>query len=302
MGIDEFAKKVCGAVEKELGREYTVELKEIRKNNGVLLHGMMILSKSRNVAPTIYLDSFWEAYESGVSLAAVVRRLMAIYQDDTPKSSVDVDFFRSFDAVRDRICYRLIGRKGNEELLERIPHIEFLDLAVCFYYAYCSRELGEGIIVIQDSHVKMWDTCTAKLLGLAQCNTPRLFPCECSTMEDVLRELTGREPCGGKISPGEPGACGVPMRVLSNTKRLHGAASILYQGVLERIAEAEKSSLYIIPSSIHEVILLTDGGGSSAESLRGMIAEVNSTQVAPEEVLSDSLYRYDFKGKRIEIV
>lgn len=302
MGIDEFVKKVRSAVERELGREYTVELREIRKNNGVLLHGMMILSKNRNVAPTIYLDSFWEAYETGASFAAVIRRLMAIYRDDTPKSSIDVNFFRSFDAVKDRICYRLISRKGNQEMLENVPHIDFLDLAVCFYYAYCSRELGEGIIVIQNSHMKMWDTCTSGLLGLAQCNTPRLFPCRCSTVEDVLRELTGQEPRGRDFFSGVPAGGGIPMRVLSNEKRLHGAASILYQGVLERIAGTEKSSLYIIPSSIHEVILLTDRGGSPAEALRSMIAEVNDTQVAPEEVLSDSLYRYDFKGKRIEIV
>lgn len=302
MGIDEFVKKVRSAVEKELGREYVIELKEIRKNNGVLLHGMMIMSKGQNVAPTIYLDSFWEAYEAGTSFASVIRRLMAVYRDDAPKSSIDVDFFRSFDAVKDRICYRLIGRKGNGELLKDVPNIEFLDLAICFYYAYSSRELGEGIIMIHDSHMRMWDTCISELLRLAQCNTPRLFPCECSTIEDVLSELTGQKPGGRDALSGKSAGSRIPMRVLSNSKRVHGAASILYPGVLERIAEAEENSIYIIPSSIHEVILLTDEGVSSAESLRNMIAEVNSTQVAPEEVLSDSLYRYDFKGKGIEIV
>lgn len=301
MGINEFAKKICAAVEKKLGGEYAVELREIRKNNGVLLHGMMILSKSRNVAPTIYLDSFWEAYETGTSFAAVVRRLLSIYREGAPEGSIDIEFFRSYEAVRDRICYRLIGRKGNEELLEDVPHIEFLDLAICFYYAYSGRELGEGIILIHNSHMKMWDACTAGLLRLAQSNTPRLFPYECSSMEDILNELTSRSAWEGPESPAE-GRCRIPMRVLSNTKRLHGAACILYPDVLEEIAAAEQSSLYVIPSSIHEVILLTDRGDSSPDALRDMIVEVNGTQVAPEEILSDSLYYYDFNEKKIEIV
>lgn len=302
MGINEFAKKVCGAVEKKLGAGHTVELREIRKNNGVLLHGMMILSKSRNVAPTIYLDSFWEAYETGTSLSAVVGRLLAIYREDTPGQSIDIEFFRSYEAVRDRICYRLIGRKGNEALLEEIPHIEFLDLAICFYYAYCGKELGEGTILIHNSHMNMWEACTSELLSLAQSNTPRLFPWECSSMEDILSELTGGDIWDEPSASEESIGCRIPMKVLSNTKKLHGAACILYPDVLEKIAAAEQSSLYVIPSSIHEVILLTDKGNSSPDALRDMIVEVNGTQVAPEEILSDNLYYYDFSDKRVEIV
>ncbi len=302
MGINEFARKVCGAVEKKLGAGHTVELREIRKNNGVLLHGMMIQSKSRNVAPTIYLDSFWDAYETGTSFSAVVGRLLAIYWEGTPGNSIDIEFFRSYEAVKDRICYRLVGRKGNEALLEEVPHIEFLDLAICFYYAYCGKELGEGIILIHNSHMKMWDTSTSGLLGLAQSNTPRLFPWECSSMEDILNELTGREFGGESPSAQEGMGCQIPMKVLSNTKKLHGAACILYPDVLEGIAAAERSSLYVIPSSIHEVILLTDRGNSSPDALRNMIVEVNGTQVAPEEILSDNLYYYDFNEKKVEIV
>lgn len=302
MEMKEFAKKVCGAVEKKLGSEYRIEVKEVRKNNGVLLHGLLILSRQRNVVPTIYLDSFWEAYESGMPFAAIIRRLLDIYQNDTPKDSVSVEFFRYFEAVKDRICYRLVGKAGNEELLEEMPHIEFLDLALCFYYAYRSRELGDGIILIHNSHMKMWGASTADLLRLARNNTPLLFPWECSTLEDLLRDCT-KQRGGDTLFPAEEFPAGeIPMQVLSNEKRLHGAACILYPGVLEKIAAVRQRSLFIIPSSVHEVILLTDMGGGSAEALRRIIREVNRTQVAPEEVLSDNLYYYDFIEKKIKTV
>lgn len=302
MEISEFTEKVRKAMKKELGESCRVECKEVKKNNGVVLHGLLVLPKDRNVAPTIYLDAFLEAYEAGATFRSIVQRLLDICREDALKERVDMDFFRSFEKVRDRICYRLIGRKGNEELLEDIPYIEFLDLAVCFYYAYHGDSLGDGTILIHNSHMEMWQTCTAELFRLAKCNTQRLFPWVCSSLEEVLEEIAGQ---GGDGEP-EEGRDGffreIPLKVLSNEKRMHGAICALYPDVLEELAQRERRNFYILPSSIHEVILLADTGTGSPEELRDMIAEVNRTQVAPEEILSDSLYYYDAADKKVKII
>lgn len=301
MKMDEFASKVCSAVKEKLGYGYKVDVREVKKNNGVVLHGMMISTKSQNVAPTIYLESFLMDYKNGISFTEIINRLLAIYQRDVPVKNIEMDFFRSFPKVKDRICYRLINRKENEDLLEEIPHTEFLDLAVCFYYAYQGDTLGEGTILIHNSHLEMWGTSTTELLSLARDNTPRLFPCVCQSMLEVIHEIEG---CMEEKEMGETQEDifrEMPMKVLSNQKRIHGAVCILYPGVLEEIAEKE-GNLYIIPSSIHEVILLPDNGKKSAEELKKMIHEVNATQVAPEDVLSDSLYYYDAARKEVVMV
>ena len=300
--MNEFAGKVRRALKKELGESCRVECKEVRKNNGVILHGLMVLPKGQNVAPTIYLDTFLEAYESGATFGSIVGRLVHICREDALKGHIDMEFFRSFEKVRDRICYRLIGRKGNEELLEDIPYIEFLDLAICFYYAYQGDSLGEGTILIHDSHVELWKTCTAELFGLAKRNTQRLFPWVCNSLEEVLEEISGQGE-GQEAGEGQ-GSCfrEIPLKVLSNVKRMHGAICMLYPDVLEELAKRERRNFYILPSSIHEVILLADTGAGSAGELREMIAEVNSTQVAPEEILSDSLYYYDSTDKKVKII
>jgi len=88
---------------------------------------------------------------------------------------------------------------------------------------------------------------------------------------------------------------------LSNSRKSRGAACILYPGVLEGIAAEEKHNLYIIPSSIHEVLILPDNGAICADELKKMIFEVNCTQVAPEEVLSNSLYYYNREKGNIMI-
>lgn len=291
MEIKEFAEKVCKAVQRELGGGYQVELKEVKKNNGIVLHGLVILSRRQNIAPTIYLDTFLEAYESGTAFGAVIRRLLMIYRKNAPGERIEITFFDSFEKVKDRICYRLISRKRNEKLLQEIPHIEFLDLAICFYYAYCGEALGEGMISIYNSHLEIWGTSTAELYRLAKENTPRLFPWVCSSVGELLdwedEDFLLQE---------------IPMKILTNSRRTQGAATMIYPNVLEAVDEQKAKGVYIFPSSVHEVILVADAGVGTAEEFKKMIVEINDTQVAPEEVLSDSLYYYDSAEKRIKII
>ena len=92
------------------------------------------------------------------------------------------------------------------------------------------------------------------------------------------------------------------MKVLTNEKRTQGAACMLYPELLAQLAGKEERSFYIFPSSVHEVILMPDTGRGEAESFKQMIVEINDAQVAPEEVLSDSLYYYDLAEKRVKII
>lgn len=305
MEINEFTRKVRNAVKEELGEAYRVELKEVRKNNGIIMHGLLIFSSLNNVIPTIYLDAFWEAYEEGAAFAAIVRRLLKIYREGSPRKDIDMGFFRYFEHVRDKICYRLIRQEGNEELLRDIPYLEFLDLALCFFYAYRDEQLGEGSILIYNSHLQSWGVKTAELLRAAERNTEKLFPWECIPMEELLADMPG-------VSvPTETEADGrlkkdllpeVPMRVLTNQRRIYGAVCMLYPDVLEGLAAKEQRSLYILPSSVHETILLPETGEENAAEMRKMIKEVNHAHVAPEEVLSDNLYYYDLREKRVKII
>ena len=301
MDISEFAVKVCNAMRKTLGMDCRVECKEVRKNNGVILHGLLVLGENRNVAPTIYLDTFLEAYEAGATFGSIIQRLSDICREDMLRESVDMEFFRSFERVRDRICYRLIGRKGNEELLEDIPYIEFLDLAICFYYAYHGESLGDGTILVHNSHLELWDTCTAELFGLAKRNTQRLFPWVCNSIAEVLGEIAGEDESSEEADE-EAFLQEIPMQVLSNDKRTQGAVCMLYPDVLDTLSGKGKRNFFILPSSVHEVILLEDTGAGSIPELKKMVTEVNATQVAPEEVLSDSLYYYDSTDKRVKII
>lgn len=295
MDLNSFAQKVRDAVEKNLGGEYRVELKEVRKNNGVVLQGLVILGDRETVVPTIYLEAFYGAYEDGVPFGEILRRIFEIYREEVPRGKIDMEFFKNFQEVKDRICYRLIRRQDNEALLAEIPHVEFLDLAICFFYAYSGRVLGEGSILIYNSHLDLWGVGMQELMSCAERNTPRLFPGKLSPMREVLQEIMNVR----RLSDPEPE---IPLTVLTNDRRTHGAACILYPGMLEMLAGKEKKGFYVIPSSIHEVILLEQSEGESTEALRRIIYEVNRSHVAPEEVLSDNLYFYDPLAGAMKII
>ncbi len=307
MEIKEFAAKVQKAMTEILGDGYEVRVQEVQKNNGVKLQGLLILAEKQNVSPTIYLKPFWEAYEGGVPFSELIRRILQIYREDTPGENVDMSFFRDFDKVKDRISYRLISAGQNKDLLERIPHIKFLDLAVCFYYAYHGDALGKGTILIHNTHMNMWNTTTTELMQLAQMNTPRLFPWEISSMEAVVKEFLQEQEAktGERILAEDEEAqflAEVPMQILSNREKAFGAACILYPGVLGKIAAVVEANLYILPSSVHEVILMPDRRNEDAGQLRSMVRDVNRTQLEPEEVLSNSLYYYDRLERNVKMV
>ncbi len=292
--IRKFAELLSKVVSEELGGECQVKLQEVIKNNGVVLQGLVILSGRSNLSPTIYLNSYLEAYENGVPLTAIVEQILAIYRQEMPKEQVDLEFFREFERVKEGICYKLINKEKNIALLERIPHIDFLDLSICFFYAYRDEVLGNGSILVYNNHMDVWNCRTEELLKLAKENTPRIYPGKLAKMGELLSGYLG-------IS-GEELLEDIPMYVLSNESRVFGASCLIYPESLEKAAEQLQENFYILPSSVHEVILLPKHVATDPAAIRDMVREINHTQVAPEEILSDNLYFYHYPTNHVELL
>ena len=247
------------------------------------------------------MNAFLEKYEEGESWDSIIDKILMSYRNGMPNKPVDMEFYKYFEKVKDRIAYKLINAEKNRELLTEIPHIRFLDLAVCFYYAFTHATLGDGSILIHNVQVEAWNTDTVELMKLAQKNTRKMFDVELVDMENILAEMITREMPEGNIEGFNLKGI-IPMKVLSNRRHMYGAAVMILPGVLQDIAEEMDASLYILPSSVHEVILMTDTGQEQPQVLRDMVMEVNATQVLPEEILSDHVYYYDRDKKEICIV
>ena len=300
MGMEQFAESIREIIEQQ-GQFEKVSLQNVLKNNGVMLRGLLLHSCGNNLVPTIYLESFFEAYRDGADMEEIVRKILEAYES-TPGEEVDMSFFREFSMVKDRLYMKLVNREANMELLSKVPYREFLDMAVVYYMGYYHPEIGAGTIQVYNSHMEMWGVTEKNLWETASINTPERKPGRIESMEDILAEMFA----GYGNDDSERSSCcmekgSVPMLVITNTEKVYGAAVILYGGMLKQVADKIGSDLFILPSSLHEVIAVPMTEEREAVRLKKMVMKVNREQLRPEEVLSDNVYIYRREQDRLEI-
>lgn len=287
----EYVEEVREAVEREIGK--TVRVQKVNKNNGLVLDGLTILAEGVNVSPTIYLNGFFEEYLSDGAVA-VAKRIIAIYEANKPKESVDISFFMDIEKVRPKIKMKLINYEKNEELLEQVPHIRFLDLAIVFMVVLESDcDNGFASILIHNHHLNFWNIGAKDLYNIAMENTANDF--EVIPMSSIINAIMDEELAGVIMDNAE-----IEISILTNHSRLQGAVGIIHKEILNQyMKETRADKVWIIPSSIHETLLIPCDLMPDMEYVKGMVKEVNATQVQPEEILSDNVYVYD--GNEITI-
>lgn len=310
-----FTNHIMERMKEHFHEQITVSVREVSRNNGIVLTGLTFSQKNINISPTIYLDCFYEEYCQGRAIDEIVEEIKVIYAKSKMEENLNMDFFTNYDKAKTNIVYKLVNYEKNRGMLEDVPHRRFLDLAIVFYYILEREEFSQATILIRNNHLDMWNVTADEIYGVASVNTPKLLKYTVSGMLEVLAELDEDSFCrcknrGGRCFGKE---CGSPedymkncvrkdetgMYVLSNTERLNGAVSILYSGVLEAFANKLGQDFFILPSSVHEVILIPNDNHVEKKKLEDMVREVNMTQLEPEEFLSNTIYYYSTERKKV---
>lgn len=268
----------------ELGGHFppdtAITVHTIPRNNQSFAEGLTILESGFNISPTIYIGEYYEDLKKGLAFSDVFSNILDAYYNYRPHENIDPAFFKDFHNICHRVAFKLVHYERNRELLKEIPHIPFLDLAVVFYCLVTSTSHANATILITKEHCKLWDTCTDKLYALARENTPRLMD---SHLEQTAFSV---------LSP-------TPMYILSNKSRYFGAACLLYDRLLSKLSHNLSVDFFIIPSSIHEVLLVPASSNMCKEDFNRMIQEVNNSSLRPEEILSDHVYYYSNSDDKI---
>ena len=291
MGFQTFVDNIVDLLQERMGDAYEIKVIRVTKNNDVELTGIAITRQEDSIFPTIYLEGLYEEFKEGARLSALVEKIINCHEEQSMALELDMDFFRDFNRVKDRIFYKLVRFEKNKTFLRDAPHLRWNDLAVVFYYAMEKEVMEGGYIAINRQHMLMWKQNAESLYRLAGRNTKREMPELLVSMRELVMELTGVW-----IRDEDT----VPMYVLTNQEKRFGAAAMLYSARIGELAGQLESDLLILPSSIHEVLLVPDHCGQDYAFYRQMVDEVNRTHVEPEEVLSYGLYRYCRKNSEIE--
>lgn len=272
-------------------------------NNRFSVDGLTIWESENNISPTIYLEPYYERYEQGTPFPEIKRQICEYYNEHRLSQHVDTSFFTCLEHVRPQIVYKLVNYDKNRELLEEIPHFTYLDLAIVFYYLVPDHSQGNASILIHNSHLAYWNLSKDALLLLAGQNTPRLLPWRCDSMISLLFPSLDGCPKNEQEKALETlDKETIPMHILTNNRRFFGACCILYPGALKEVSENLQDNLILLPSSIHEFILVPASFTDNPDFLRDIVCEVNHTGVVPEEVLSDSIYYYDRMTDQVSLL
>ena len=302
MNYSDFCEKVRTAISDVYGDEAAISITDVTKNNCLILRGLVIQRKESRISPTIYLEQFYGMYEDGMTFGEVINRIMACDRKYTGPD-MDLDMFMDLESMKERIIYKVVNREMNSELLESVPYIEWNDLAIVFCCLMESGYDGCATVLVRNEHIRQWDTDAGELYEIASVNTPKLMADEIDNIENIISEMLSNR-SGRDAQEYSDGICGVAtgMYVLTNVRRVFGATCMLYSACIRDLATACDSDLYILPSSIHEVILLPAGGSLDEDYMRNMVREINETQVDVEDRLSDNIYSYDRGSNEIRMV
>lgn len=262
----------------------------IRKNNGVRRDALIMKPAGNSYAPVVYLEPLFESYRSGSSIEAICDAVLGCLRNPLPLPPKVLARVHDLDAVRDRITFRLISREKNRERLEDVPWIPFQNMAIIFYLSLDSETTFSTAAMIHSHLTLLWNCSADQLLKMAKVNTPRIYPAVTIRMEDMLFGPAANQVPDG-LSPS--------LHILTNERGLFGAACMLYEDAVADFADRMESDVIILPSSIHEVLLLPDRKSFDYDSLCEIVKSVNSTAVSREDFLSDSLYLYSRSRKTV---
>lgn len=309
MTFDEFKQEIADNIKEYLPDKYAdsiVQVNAVQKNNETL-DALTITSPDSNMSPTIYLNSFYEDYQNGRDMDDILDSIADLRVEYEVNQDFDVSSITDFEKVSDKIAARLYGMEGNEELLSVRPHATMDDLAVTYCIMLGDNENGSMSVPITNQIMETWGVTQEDLRRIAQENCDTLTPSKFMSMNAVMTDMMvpqimsdygiNKEEAIKMVNDMVP--TDDKLFVLTNNQKLNGAAALLDEKMMEQIAERVGNDFYILPSSVHEVLIVPKEAGMDLKDLEAMVQEVNATQVAPQDRLSDHVYQYDNETREV---
>ncbi len=304
MNFDEFKNSFATDVKEKLEanteKEFTVEARTVEKMNETY-EGLTVKPDDGEIGVNLNLDNLYQEYQNGTSYDSIVTKAADIATEALDnRPDFDLDSIKDYDKMKSTLAIEIVSADRNRSTLETVPHKEIEDMAVVFRFIISEGPLsGTGSILVTNQMLDSYGITAAQLHEDALKNAPEIRPLVIEGMAEVLAKQMGVEDLemlGFNIPPEQE-----QMFVASVEGNVHGAGVIAYQNFMDQAAERAGGSFYILPSSIHEVLIIPDNGKFDTASLEQMVREVNATTVDITEQLTDSVYHYDAETKVFEL-
>ena len=257
-------------------------------------------SAEKNISPSIYINNMYDHYVNTENLQKVLQDAAESMDKaflEAPKAGI-----LDMDNARDNIVFQVVNTMQNEDMLRDMPHRDYQDLSIIYRWVVAVDERGIQSTIVRDNLAKQLGMTEADLFKCAVENTRRIFPPVVKSMNDVMKEMMMSDGMPPEIADMviEEMPADRTMWIISNDRGVNGAGSMLYEDVLHKLAMQLETDLYLLPSSVHECIAVSVDMGDPYE-LAEMVNEINMSQVALEERLSNQVYHYDKDARRLTL-
>ncbi len=290
----EIMKTIGDAVLQEIGEGYEISFSEVTKNNRSVRQAIVVRKTGDTVCPVIYIDELLNEIEGGRrSIRETAKEIAVIYWNTDIGQFSDITEKLNKKSILEKVVYQLVNTERNIERLDNMPHKELFDMSAIYRVIVRDDRDESASIAMNHELCNVYDISEEELDFAARKNTKEKGFCV-MTIAAIMAEITGIP------SESFPNEC-PPMFILTNTSGKNGTVVMLFEEYFEELARKLKSDLYVMPSSIHEVIA-TPTEGLNPDILRDMVEKVNAEEVPDEEILGESIYKYDVKTGKLELL
>lgn len=294
MNYNEFKEVLRNEVQKYF-ETADVQLTTKRKLNNVILDGLTIVPKCAEsirdgvkTTPVVYLREFYERYQSGVGMERIAFTIARILISESVETLVIKEMLVDWKTAKAKIHLQLIKESWNYDMLQELPHKQYLDFAVIFVMELQSTPEEKQSTNVTYELQKMWGVSIEDLWNAGMENLQKEGVAILS-IEEITHGLLPED--------------GLGMYAMTTENMVRGSVSVLSEEVLKKFSEEKKADYYLLPRSIYEWILIEKTDDLDPVYLRLMVIDSNSDpdKVKPEELLSDQVYLYERKTGKVRI-
>ena len=297
MSYEEFKAWAADEIRAWLPPEYAdadVSIHRMEKL-GLAYDGMTVVRSGQRAAAAVNLTAFYDMYQEGKTTGDIIHEMADVAVMQAPQMEYSV--FSDYEAAKDYLFIRVANKEANADVLAGMPHKEVEDLAITYHVLVNHDQNGIASAPVTDDLLRHYGVTAEQLHEDAIANSQRMLPAQLDSMQNMLFGMMTPEASDTLRDEPYPGST---MLVLTNNVQLNGAAALFYPGVMDQAAERLGGDFIVLPSSTHEVIMIPADGMTDFRSLEQMVKDINRSQVAPEERLSDHVYHYDAKERLFE--
>ena len=298
-----FAEGVAKDIRNYLNADFQVVQKN--KNNGVQLIGVQVNLPGKDLSPIIYVEQFFDEIRQGEPVDEVMNRFARCIEKSgrAPFMDSGIDLM-NYDSLKEHLAIKLVNTQTNRKMLQEMPHENIEDLSVICYvdFPVDSRE-GKATMEVRNQYLSIWNIDEKALFQQARANTQPINTPVLQTMFGTWKSLFDEDACVKNLLDENTTEFGLSSHetayILTNMEMKYGAAMITQPEVLNKLEQLFPEGFYVLPSSVHEVLIVPDNGEMELKMLGEMVREVNKNEVERQEVLSDRVYSYDKEKHQI---